>query len=254
MSSTQPQAAHPPRIVLVRPLYGGNVGSSARAMCNMGLSDLRVVDRQYRDDFEAHKMAMGGQELLKQTRFCDTLAEAVSDCSTVVACTARPRAWKAWKCLDPREAASLLSEQGEAGQRTAFLFGSEDKGLNNKDLDWATHLCHIPTDRDVSSLNLSQAVLLVGWEWARSNSQLHRRPARSRKRATPPLEQVNGAADQLGSLLDRIDFFVGRNRAQALATIRQTLLRSELTDTELHFLRGVVRKLHWHVDHGERVE
>ncbi len=223
-------------------------------MCNMGLSDLRVVDRQYRDDFEAHKMAMGGQELLKAATFCDSLQDAVADCATVIACTARPRRWKAWKCLDPREAAVLLAEQGQAGNDSAIVFGSEDKGLDNKDLEWATHLCHIPTDRNVSSLNLSQAVLLLGWEWARGQNQLHRRPARTRNRASPAMEQVNGAADQVGSLLDRIDFFAGRNRDQALATIRQTLLRSELTDTELHFLRGVVRKLHWHVDHGERVE
>tara|TARA_Y100001968_G_C19309090_1_gene693187 strand:- start:291 stop:962 length:672 start_codon:yes stop_codon:yes gene_type:complete len=223
-------------------------------MSNMGLSDLRLVNPRYDDNFEASKMAMGGRQVLEQAQRSASLEEALSDCAAVIACTARPRRWKAWDCLDPSGSAELLAEYGRQNRPTALLFGTEDKGLDNEDLAWATHLCHIPTSAEVSSLNLSQAVLLLSWEWAQAHGRLRRRPSRNRSRPGAELGQVNGLTDQVGTLLDRIDFFTGKNRSQGLATVRQALLRGDITETEVHFLRGVVRKLSWYVDHGPRLE
>jgi len=236
----------------VRPLYSGNVGAAARAMANIGLDDLRIVDPHYQEQRELQFMAKGASTIVAATRVQDTVAEAVGDCSLVVACTARPRNWKAWKVLGPEDSAALLTERGEDGESVALMFGSEDRGLLQAELEYATHLCHIPTGPEHSSLNLSQAVLLMAWECARAQGGLKRRPSRSRKRVPVPMNQVVGAADQIGLLLDRIDFFRGRNREQSLATIRQVLLRGDVTDTEVHFLRGVVNKLRWYVDHGPR--
>jgi TrmH family RNA methyltransferase len=241
-----------PRIVLVRPLYGGNVGAAARAMANMGLEDLRLVDPQYDNEFEVQLMAKGAARIIEQAQRHDEPGEAVGDCSVVVACTARPRSWKAWKVLAPGEAAQLLMDRARAGEPVALLFGSEDRGLLQDDLAWASHLCHIPTGAEHSSLNLAQAVLLMGWECAQIPGDLTRRSFRNRPRVPVPMDQVQGAAEQIGELLDRIGFFRGRNRAQSLATIRQVMLRGEMTDTEVHFLRGVVNKLRWYVDHGPR--
>lgn len=238
----------------MRPLYGGNVGSSARAMANMGLEDLRLVDPQYTSDFEVTLMAKGAARILGSAHRHESVREAVGDCTVVVACTARPRSWKAWKVLDPGDAAQLLLESGAEDGPVALMFGSEDRGLIQSELEFATHLCHIPTGPEHSSLNLSQAVLLMGWECARARGGLRLRPARKRKRAAVPMEQVVGASHQIGALLDRIGFFRGKNREQSLATVRQALLRGELTDTEVHFLRGVVNKLRWYVDHGPRKE
>lgn len=242
-----------PRIVLVRTQHGGNVGASARAMANMGLSELVLVAPQMRREREALAMACGASGILERARTCTTLAEAVSDCTTVVACTARPRRWKAWKLLGPAEVGTLLMERGSAGEATALLFGAEDRGLLQSELEHASHICHIPTGQEQSSLNLSQAVLLLCWEYAKARGDLRCRPGPSRRRQAPGMDQVCGAADQIGCLLDRIDFFRGRNRDQSLATIRQVLLRGEMTETEVHFLRGVVGKLRWYVDHGPRV-
>ncbi len=238
----------------MRSLYGGNVGASARAMANMGLTDLRLVDPQYRNEREVTLMAKGAASILESMQRHDEIGAAVGDCTTVVACTARPRSWKAWKVLGPAQAAELLLERGEAGEATALMFGSEDRGLLQEELKWATHLCHIPTGPEHSSLNLSQAVLLLGWEVAQRKGGLKRRPTRYRSRQPVPMDQVQGATEQIAALLDRIEFFRGRNRDQSLATIRQALLRGELTDTEVHFLRGVVNKLRWYVDHGPRAE
>jgi len=223
-------------------------------MSNMGLHDLRLVNPSFKNQVEARKMSMGGRDVLDSAQHCDSLDAALADCTVVIACTARPRKWKAWKCMPPNDAGTLLAERGAAQEATALLFGSEDSGLNNEDLAWATHLCHIPTSTEACSLNLAQAVLLLSWEWAQANGALQRRTIRNRSRNPAELGQVNGLSDQAGQLLDRIGFFTGKNREQAMATLRQALLRSDVTETEVHFLRGVVRKLHWYVDHGPRLE
>ena len=221
-------------------------------MANMGLEDLRIVDPQYTSDREVTLMAKGAARIMGAAQRHDSVAEAVGDCTVVVACTARPRSWKAWKLLDPEQSAQLLLEAGAEDGPVAIMFSSEDRGLLQSELEYATHLCHIPTGPEHSSLNLSQAVLLMGWECARARGGLQRRPARKRKREPVPMNQVVGASDQIGALLDQIDFFRGKNRDQSLTTIRQAILRGEMTDTEIHFLRGIVNKLRWYVDHGPR--
>jgi tRNA (cytidine32/uridine32-2'-O)-methyltransferase len=223
-------------------------------MSNMGLRDLRLVDPRYKGTFEAEKMAMGGREVLTSAQHSEGFEAALADCSVVVACTARPRKWKAWKALAPDETAELLAKHGAQQDSTALMFGTEDKGLDNEDLNWATHLCHIPTSAEVSSLNLSQAVLLLSWEWAQAHGRLSRRPIRNRPRGEADIGQINGLTAQMGELLDRISFFSGKNRTKGLATLRQALVRGDITETEVHFLRGVVRKLSWYVDHGPRLE
>lgn len=246
--------ASKPRIVLARPLYAGNVGQAARAMANTGLEELVLVSPQYQSDAELKMMAKGSGPIVDSIKHCDRLHDALEDCSLVIACTARPRRWKAWKVVHPEEAARLLVERQSAGERTAILFGSEDQGLFQNELEYATHLCHIPTGPQHSSLNLAQAVLLLGWEWAKARGGLVGRPARHRKRGPAEMGQINGAIDQIAELLERIDFFRGKNKPQGLATLRQTLIRGEMTETEVHYLRGVVGKLRWYVDHGARLD
>lgn len=253
MTTAPPAPVLPPRVVLHRPLYGGNVGSSARAMTNMGLAELVLSQPRFENQLEAEMMATGSaREVLDGSRRVDDLGAAVEGCTVVVACTARPRRWKAWACLGPGEAAALLVERGALGEPTAFLFGTEDSGLAQEDLAWATHLCHIPTAPEHSSLNLSQAVLLLAWEWAQARGAIRARPRRRRRRGAAEIGQVRGAAAQAGALLDRIGFWTGRNREQGEATLQQALLRGEMTETEIHFLRGVIGKLGWHLDFGER--
>jgi len=242
----------PPRIVLNKPLYGGNVGASARAMTNLGLQSLRLCEPQFEDEREMRMFATGTSKGVLDAMERQPLADAVAGCTVVIACTARPRKWKAWALLDPTEAAELLAERGAAGEATAILFGSEDSGLDQADLAWATHLCHIPTAPEHSSLNLSQAVLLLGWEWARALGRIKPRPYKKRRRVPAPVEQVHGAAEQIGRLLDVIGFWRGKNRDQGLATVRQTMLRGSMTDVEVHFVRGITGKVQWFVDHGAR--
>ena len=246
----------PPRVVLVRPKYGGNIGATARAMVNFGLTDLRVVRGPETPDLEeAHKMAPGGRGLLDDATWVDTTADAVVGVTTVVACTARPRRWKSWAVLDPRPACELLVERASEGEGTCFLFGQEDHGLAQEDLAHATHLCSIPTAGTHSSLNLSQAVLLMGWEWAQAGGRPRRRPVpRGGRVPRATIDELNSAVDQTGELLAAIDFFRRRRREQTLAQLRHTLVEANLTLADVHFLRGLVNKLHWWVTQGPRPE
>lgn len=246
--------AAPPRVVLVRPMFGGNVGSSARAMLNMGLRDLRIVSPRYPDLEKAWALAHGAEDVLRAATLHDSLEAALSDCGCVVACTARPRRWRAWEVLGPAEAADRLVESTTEDQPPAALvFGPEDNGLDNDDLALATHVCHIPTAEEHSSLNLSQAVMVMAWEWAKALGRIQRRPAhRVRSRRAPKVVEVEGATGQIGELLDRLDFFRGRARDQVMATVRQALLRTEVTEVEIAAIRGAVGQMRWYIDRHPR--
>lgn len=238
-------------MVLVRPLFGGNVGSAARAMLNMGLTDLRIVGPRYSDPEQARALAHGAEAVLAAAQVAPRLSDALFGCTTVVACTARPRRWRAWEILDPGAAVRLLNDRsGELDGDVALVFGPEDNGLDNDELALATHLCHIPTSMEQSSLNLGQAVMVMVWEWAKVQGEISRRQnVRSRGRRRPKVLEVDGAASQIGELLQRISFFLGKNREQVLATVRQALLRTEVTEMELAAIRGAVRQVSWMLDH-----
>jgi TrmH family RNA methyltransferase len=243
-------AAGAPRIVLVRPRNAGNVGSAARAMACMGLRDLRVVSPQYRSVREAEAMAAHGLPVLQAARVHGTLAEALEGCRAVVATTARPRRWKSWDLLGPREAAELLAARTAAGEPSAIVFGPEDNGLSMQDIEAASHLCAIPTDAEHSSLNLSQAVLLLSWEWAQLGGRLRRRASgragrHSRGDGRAELLQVDGAVEQWMEILKDVGYFRGRNRDQVRIALRQLLVRGELSQRDVTFLRGVLRQVGW---------
>lgn len=231
------------RVVLVRPASEGNVGAAARGMLNMGLSDLVLVDPRVAKSDPVRWMAHGAEDVVARARTVATVADAVADCTLVVATTGRRRRWRSWPVLDTDVAAEQLVEAADHAP-VALLFGPEDKGLSNEDMSRCTHLTRIPTDRAQPSLNLAQAVLLMAWEIRRVHlSQRRAHSARVRTPATA--DQVDGALDQLTSVLEQIGYFRGRNRLQVLTTARQILTRTSLTREEVGFLRGALRKLSW---------
>lgn len=150
------------RVVLVSPLYGGNVGSVCRAMANMGLRELVLAAPRELDMAEARKMACNAQDILEARREAPGLEEAVADCAVVVGTSARLGLYRAHSGT-PRELAPQVLEAAR-DRRVALVFGPEDNGLENEDLAICTHVLQIPTDAARSSLNLSQAVLICLYE------------------------------------------------------------------------------------------
>lgn len=150
-------------IVMVNTTHSGNIGAAARAMKNMGLSRLTLVDPIARIDEEALARSSGALEILDTVRIVPTLQEAIAECGLVVGTSARSRHLP-WPLLTPRQCAQKAQQSVRADNQVAVVFGRESRGLTNDEL----HLCHahvhIPCNPDFSSLNVAQAIQLLCYE------------------------------------------------------------------------------------------
>ena len=163
------------RIVLVGTTHPGNIGAVARAMKNMGLSDLRLVSPKYFPHEEATARASGASDILELAVVTETLAEALEGCVYVAGASARSRTIN-WPCMGPRDCAERLIRESANGD-VACVFGPEKTGLHNDDLDLCHTLLTIPTDPGFSSLNLAMARTLPlnrGWSPLRSMTESFR--------------------------------------------------------------------------------
>ncbi|HEX6259680.1 MAG TPA: RNA methyltransferase, partial [Woeseiaceae bacterium] len=147
------------RIVLVGTTHPGNIGAVARAMKNMGLSDLVLVRPRYFPHQDATARASGAEDILEATQVVGSLAEGIGECRYVAGASARPRTI-GWPTMMPRECALRLRQESARGI-VAAVFGPEKAGLTNEDLDLCHTLMTIPTAPDFSSLNLAMAVQVL---------------------------------------------------------------------------------------------
>ena len=163
--STQSAAEGGPAIILVKPQLCENIGTAARAMLNCGLTDMRLVAP--RDNWleeRAFAAASGADRVLLAARVFDTTEAAIADLSRVWATTGRNRFMT--KPVDtPRQAAVAIRGAMAVGQKCGLLFGPERTGLENDDVVLADTVLTVPLNPSYASLNLAQAVLLVGYEW-----------------------------------------------------------------------------------------
>ena len=231
-----------PAVILAQPQLGENIGAAARAMANFGLSDLRLVKpRDVWPNPKAHAMAVGAAPILDKARVFGSVAEAVGDMRLVFATTARDRAVPK-PILTPAEAVSRLRAASAQGLPTALLFGGERSGLENDELALADALITIPTDPGFSSLNLGQAVLLLGYEWFKAGD------------STPPDRidhgpgQLPARREELILLFEHLEdelekggfLYPPGNRPGMILTLRSLLHRAALTEQEVRTLRGVI--------------
>lgn len=239
----QPQIdAHNDRFVVIlnRPQDVVNIATSLRAMMNMGLTRLRLVRP---DDFNAYRIAgiaHGSEALIERIEFFDSLDEATADAALVVGTTARRRtATYLWK--HPRDAAPELLAYDASGQHPiAIVFGREDTGLLNEDLDRCDRLLVVPTSEINSSLNLAQAVLLIGYELMLGTAvQPPELPQPRRDTTRANALQMRALFEQSEAALRAIDFFKGKNPEAIMRTLRAVLRRAELTSREATLLRAM---------------
>lgn len=254
------------RFVLVRPLQSGNVGSVARAMKNMGLTDLAVVAPPALDIDRARWMAPGAASILDAARYVGSVAAAVADCTVVYATTARGR-HNRWPAFDTPGFARAAFDHLEASPgRVAVLFGPEDRGLANDELVHAHALLHIPTDEH-ASLNLAQASLLVAaalFGEARTRGHVAR-PAGEGRRGGPargaapgptrphvpaPIGAQDPLIDEWMGTLALTNYLDGHEPLLVEGTLRRIVGRAALDHQELAVLRGMLRKFRWHMERG----
>ena len=151
------------RVVLVGTLYTGNVGSSCRAMANMGIRHLRLAAPNLQNSWdEGERMAVHATDIMNAREEFATFEEAVADCVAVVGTTAREGLYRQ-HVKAPRDCAADILSIAETGP-VAVVFGREDKGLLNEEVAQCTHLVRIPVDEGYTSINLSQAVLITCYE------------------------------------------------------------------------------------------
>ncbi|MFT5175946.1 MAG: TrmH family RNA methyltransferase, partial [Gammaproteobacteria bacterium] len=150
------------RVVLVGTTHPGNIGAAARAMKTMGLNELVLVRPRHFPHADATARASGADDLLTTARVVDTLAEAVESCPYVVGTSARPRHLR-WPEVDAREFATTVTAQ-HATAAVAVVFGRENSGLSNEELDCCQAVLRLPANPAYSSLNLAAAVQLVAYE------------------------------------------------------------------------------------------
>jgi tRNA/rRNA methyltransferase len=234
------------RVVLVSPLYGGNVGSACRAMANMGISDLAVVAPQVPDWREAEIMACHAGDILAKRREMVTLEEAVSDCVAVVGTTARKGLYRQ-HAKSAREWAPDLAALSERGT-VALVFGREDKGLLNEEVALCTHLVQIPTDEGYNSLNLAQAVLLLCYELFLVQGAFE--PIQEKSELAPGKlrDQMTRMWRQL--LLD-IGFMEPEKADHMMAGIQRVFARGALTLDDVNIFMGIARQADWARRHGK---
>jgi tRNA/rRNA methyltransferase len=232
-----------PAIVLVEPQLGENIGACARAMLNCGLTDMRLVSpRDGWPNPAADAMAAGAIEVLQKARVYPTTAEACADLTYVLATTARPRGVTK-EALVPRAAVAQLRARIDADQPAGVLFGPERAGLVNEDVTLADAVITVPLNPGFSSLNLAQAVLLVGYEWYQSGDAT---PDVQLMSDSPPapVETREFFFTRLEEELEEVGFFYPEHLGPTMKrNLRTMFARAGLTDQEIQSLHGVIKAL-----------
>ena len=226
-------------IVLVEPQSPGNVGMVCRAMKNMGLRELRLVNPCPIDHPEALKFAVSARDLLEQATVYPSLAEALADRAISVATTRRHGKYRQ-EIMTPEETAVRLhSHLGT--NKGALVFGREDNGLTTDELALCTWQATIPTDAAYGSLNLAQAVLVFCYELFRNGGET----GTTATRLLAGSQETETLYQHMERTLLRIGFLNPQNPDHIMRTLRRIFARAEMDSREVAILRGMMTQIDW---------
>jgi tRNA/rRNA methyltransferase len=230
-----------PIVILVEPQLGENIGMAARAMGNFALSHLRIVNpRDGWPNVAAQRAAAGADHILERADLFDTVQEAVADLDLLFATTARAHD-QAKPVVAPEAAAREITSHIASGGQAGILFGRERYGLQNEEVALATRIITFPVNPGFASLNLAQAVLLIGYEWfklATEGALPFAMPERSERASQ---HQMQAFFDNLVRELDRVEFLrPAEKRDTMLVNLRNIFTRMDPTKQDMHTLHGVV--------------
>ena len=230
-----------PVIVLVEPQLGENIGAAARAMANFGLTRLRLVrPRQGWPNDKARMMATGADRILERAELYDTLADAVADCSFVLAATARAHD-QAKPVIGAAAAAAEIAPRIGAGEIVAVVFGRERNGLHNDEVALADRIVTLPVNPAFASLNLAQAVVIVAYEWFKLISAGKLPFAMPEKSPPAPKEQLLAFFAALERELEKVEFFRPPDKRETMQiNLRNIFTRMQATRQDVRTLHGVI--------------
>ncbi|EGR2319993.1 tRNA (cytosine(32)/uridine(32)-2'-O)-methyltransferase TrmJ [Vibrio cholerae] len=227
------------KVVLVGTTHSGNIGSAARAMKVMGLSQMVLVDPQCQVDAQAIALAAGASEIALNAQIYPTLEAAVADCGLVVGTSARSRTLE-WPMLEPRECGEKLIS--EANQHSvAMVFGRERTGLTNDELQ----LCHyhvcVPANPEYSSLNLAMAVQLLSYEVRMAYLALQQSSQSSTLQEEYPRHQeLERFYAHLEQVIMQTEFISAQQPGQVMNKLRRMFTRARPEAQEINILRGIL--------------
>lgn len=232
------------RIVLVETSHPGNIGATARAMKNMCLDQLYLVSPGDFPCAEATARASGADDVLARATVCDSLGEALKGCRLVVGASARLRSLD-WPQMEPRECAARVVEVARQAP-VAVVFGREQSGLSNQELEQCQYLVHIPTNSEYSSLNLAAAVQVLAYEIHQSGL-LVKENQFSAKASSETGSELPASADEvamfhqhLEQTLQDIDFLNPRQPKLLMRRLKRLFYRAGPDQTEINILRGIL--------------
>jgi len=240
------------RIVMVETSHPGNIGATARAMKNMTLSDLALVSPQEHPGGEgkARARASGATDILYGAVKYDSLADAIADCDLVIGASARLRS-VTWPELNPREMAEKIFAVGDQTntkhersltfEKTAIVFGREDAGLTNEEMDLCQFLVHIPANAEYSSLNIAAAVQVLCYELhmtALLNEGSIAKAENEHPMATS--QEIEYFYEHLEQTLVDVNFLNRSNPMQLMRRLRKLFNRCGMDKIEVSILRGIL--------------
>ena len=243
-----------PAVILIEPQLGENIGTAARAMANFGLSELRIVNpRDGWPNERAFKAASGADWIVENAKLYEEPPQAVLDCNYVYATTARPRGMVK-EVITPEQAGLDMRARIADGQKVGILFGREKFGLRNEEVKLADVIVMAPVNPQFASLNVAQAVLLVGYEWFKHEAQSLGQetpqeaalpgPGLMPKSRPASKQELEGFFAQLQEELTECGFLRPPEKAPSMMrNIRAMYTRAQLTEQEVRSLRGMVSGL-----------
>src|SRR6201747_2884641 len=230
-----------PIVILVEPQLGENIGMAARAMGNFGLTALRIVNpRDGWPNVHARRAASGADHILDRVELFDTVEQAVADCTLLFATTARAHD-QAKPVVAPETAAQEIVAGIKGGGTVGILFGRERYGLQNEEVALANRIITFPVNPGFASLNLAQAVLLIGYEWFKLSTEGALPFAMPERSERTSQHQMQAFFDNLVRELDRVEFLrPAEKRETMLVNLRNIFSRMDPTKQDMHTLHGVV--------------
>jgi tRNA (cytidine32/uridine32-2'-O)-methyltransferase len=229
------------RIVLVNTAHPGNIGGAARAMKNMGLSELYLVQPREYPAPRAVWRAAGARDVLANAKIVDSVDQAIAGCGLVVGTSARERRIP-WPLINPRECGVRIWQEADSHD-IALLFGREDRGLTNEELHKCHYHVHIPSNPDYSSLNLATAVQVLSYEIRMASlADAEGNLPSLQEWDQPPVtaDDLEYFHEHLAQTMADLDFYDPDNPKQLLTRMRRLFNRVRMDEMEVSILRGLL--------------
>lgn len=235
------------KIVLVETSHTGNMGSAARAMKTMGLTNLCLVNPIIKPDSQSISLAAGASDIIKQAQIFLSLEAAVADCSLVIGTSARPRSLQ-WPNLTPKECGDKIIAEACRHAQVALVFGRERVGLTNDELQKCHFHVSIPANPDYSSLNLAMSVQVLSYEIRMSLLSAQEASIKLDEQDInevhyPKDEDIERFYQHLEQTLLQTGFINPHHPGQIMGRLRRLFTRARIEQQELNILRGILTSI-----------